>query len=246
MAKVSMFNVKVDVNEIEALADRLGAIDAQGLSHVIVDTLNQVGEETFVLARRRMTAQINLSEEYVGSRMVFNKATTSGRVPSAEIIAKGQNTFLTGLGHYGALQESREARWSMEDGKAKGYNIGPWPKWEERKGDPGRGIDSGEKQAGVSVEVTRGSRKMMGNAFTIPGKKHSDGSPVVFVGKGVPGKGVMDRKRRESRQAVRALYGPSVYQLFRAAASDLSDDVTDNLEQAIVAGVEYEITKAFK
>lgn len=242
MAK--LFEVKLNVSEIEALRDRLGQIDPASFGTDIVQALNAVTRETYELARRTMISTINLDDPYVRSRMQVREATPAK--PSAEIVAFGDRKMMTGLGHYGALQLGQSARWDEEDGIAKGYKIGPWPLWEPRKGDSGRGLDSGEKQAGFQVEVKRGSQKRMPGAFTIPGKVHSDGSPVLFLGTGRPGQGKMDRKRKESRQGVTALHGPSVYQLFSTAARTIADETADNLEAAIIAAAERELEKVIR
>lgn len=238
------FDIKLDMSEIEALQGRLGAIRAEDLGRAVVETINRITNETYELARGRMIKTINLDDAYVRSRMQVREA--SAGKPIAEIVAQGGNPFLTGLGHYGALQEVKASKWDKEDGLERGRKIGPWPKWEDRKGDADRGIDAGDKQAGFSVAVTRGSRKTMRSVFTIPGKKHNDGSPVLFVGTGVGGSGKMDRNRKQSRQGVKALHGPSVYQLFKTVGAAIRDDVGDELERAIVDRVEEELRKAIE
>lgn len=239
MAK--LFEIKLNVSEIEALQKRLGDIDPKSLGADIVETLNRVTRSTYDLARNTMISVINLDDPYLRSRMAVREATPSK--PQAEIVAYGDKKMTTGLGHYGALQDVQSARWSEEDGIDRGYKIGAWPNWEPRLGDSGRGIDSGDKQAGFRVEVKRGSQKKMPGAFTIPGKEHSDGSPVLFFGTGRPGQGKMDRKRKQSRQGVEALYGPSVYQLFSTAARNIADQVADDLEAAIIEAAERELAK---
>jgi hypothetical protein len=234
----NLIEIKIDTSQIEALQSRLSEIDPAKLGETLVTTLNQVASETYDLARNSITAGINLQDGYIRDRIQLEKATRNR--PVAEIVAPAEKKLMTGLGHYGAMVLEQGTRWSTEDGIERRYKIGPWPYWEPRKGDPGRGFDEGEKARGVSVEVRRGSRKEMRGVFTIPGKEHDDGSPVLFIGTGRPGKGVMDRKRKESRQGVEALYGPSVYQLFRFTANKIAAEVTDNLEQAVIEAAERE------
>lgn len=242
MAKT--FSIKLNVSEIEALSDRMGDIDPDAFGADIVQALNVVTRETYEIARRAMIETINLDDPYVRSRMRVREATPGK--PQAEIVAFGDRKMMTGLGHYGALQLGQNARWDEQDGIDKGYKIGPWPKWEPRRGDSGRGLDSGEKQAGFQVEVKRGAQKKMPGAFTIPGKTHTDGSPVLFFGTGAPGRGIMDRKRKESRQGVTALHGPSVYQLFSTAARNIEDSTAESLQAAIIAAAEREIQKVIR
>lgn len=239
-----LFSININVSEIEALRDRLGDLDPAAFGYEIVSTLNRVTSETYDLARTRMIAGINLDDQYVQSRMQVRPATNAK--PIAEIVALGDRKMMTGLGHYGALQLGRDTRWETEDGPSMGYKIGPWPRWEPRRGDPGRNLSAGEKQDGFQVEVKRGNQKRMPRAFTIPGKQHSDGSPVLFYGTGKPGRGKMDRNRKQSRQGVESLYGPSVYQLFRYTADRIYEGVTDNLEASIVEAAERELQRAIK
>lgn len=239
-----IFQIKLNLSEIEALRDKLGKVDPASLGTDVVQALNEVTLRTYDLARRTMIATINLDDPYVQSRMQVREATPGK--PTAEIVAFGDRKMMTGLGHYGALQLGQNARWDEEDGIAKGFKIGPWPLWEPRKGDMGRGLDRGEKQAGFQVEVKRGSQKRMPGAFTIPGKTHSDGSPVLFLGTGRPGMGKLDRNRKQSRQGVTALHGPSVYQLFATAARTIAEETADNLEAAIIAAAERELEKVMK
>ena len=247
MARQRIFDVKVDVGQIEALKERLGRVDPAELGKALVETLNEVTEKTYALSRKHIMASVNLDDPYIQSRIEVKLATSSA--PKAEIVATGEGKMTTGLGHYGPYQLSQGVNWTNSRIQAMGRKIGPWPAWELRTGDSGRGIGIGEKQAGLTVSVKPGSRKKVkGQIFTIPGIDHVDGSPVMFRGTGEAGGGrsKMDRGRKAPRQKAEALYGPSVYQLFATAAKEIYSDVGDDLERAILERAEKEILKVLE
>lgn len=244
MARQRVFDVKIDVSQIEALKERLGQVDPAELGRVLVETLNDVTNQTYALSRKHIMASVNLTDSYIQSRVEVKPATSVS--PKAEIVATGEGKMTTGLGHYGPYQLKQGVNWTNSRIQQMGKKIGPWPNWELREGDSGRGIGAGEKQAGVTVSVKPGSRKKVkGAVFTIPGIDHIDGSPVLFRNDGEPGTGKskMDRGRSKPRDKAQALYGPSVYQLFATAAKDIYSDVADNLERAIIERAEEEIQK---
>ncbi|MEN9317356.1 MAG: hypothetical protein RIS35_3749 [Pseudomonadota bacterium] len=233
MARRNLFAIKVDATAVNELAQRLGEISSESLGERLVDTVNEVAKSAYELSRDTITADMNLTDSYIRRRMELREATKAR--PTAEIIASGARVDITGLGHYGALQLSKTARWSESDGAERGIAVGPWPLWEPRRGDPARRIGPGEKAAGIRVEVRRGNAKPIRRAFTIPGIVHtSDGSPVVFEGTGAPGRLKEGEKRKTPRQGVQALYGPSVYQLFRVAAGRIEDRVSGELRDAVL------------
>lgn len=247
MARQRIFDVKIDVAQIEALKDRLGQIDPSELGKALVETLNEVTEQTYDLSRKHILSSVNLDDPYIRSRIEVKPATSVS--PKAEIVATGEGKMTTGLGHYGPYQLRQGVNWTNSRIQAMGKKIGPWPNWELREGDSGRGISAGEKQAGVTVSVKPGSRKKVkGQVFTIPGIDHIDGSPVLFRGTGETGGGrsKMDRGRKAPRQKAEALYGPSVYQLFATAAKEIYSDVADNLERAVLERAEKEILKVLE
>lgn len=238
MARKNLTAISVDVSQLEGLGGRLSALDPNKLGESLVETLNSVANDAYKMSRDVILGGINIREDYFNRKMEVKAATLAD--PKAVIKAEGDRG--TGLAQFDALGKTKRVNWTNDAIEALGYKFGKWPAWTMRTGDPGRGIEEDYKQAGFTVEVTRGSRKAMPGVFEIPGIEHSDGTPVLFKGTGSPGKGKMSG-RKTPRQGVEALYGPSVYQLFRTAADQIGPWVADDLSKAVADRVELEIEK---
>jgi hypothetical protein len=224
----SKFAIKIEMGQVEALGQKLANVSAERIGDVVVASLNEVVHETYDLARQKMTAGINLKDQYVQRQMSVEEATKSR--PVAEITAKG---VVTGISHYGAMQDPQKVSYTNEYILQKFGKFSKWPGWPERTGAPSKGIPVGQKVGKMSARVGSAT-KSIGKKFVIPKLKDTEGNSMVFRGLGKPGRGVMDRNRKQSRQAVERVLGPSVYQLFRFAAEELQGEVADNLEQRLV------------
>lgn len=218
MARQNSFSLKIDIDPLTQLGDRLADLTPAELGRFVVDAINETTDNAYDLGRKRMLRGINLTDDYVQRKMKVDHATA--KKPTATITAFGGRGFLTGLSHYGAMQETKAVNWTNARILERQKRFGPWPGWTKRTGSAALGIAVDTKAAGRSVEVVKGRRKKIGPAFSIPGKKDADGNLVVF--------------RRDSSGKTQALSGPSVYQLFRVAAGDIQGEVTDNLEQAVI------------
>lgn len=97
------------------------------------------------------------------------------------------------------------------------------------KGDARLGIPPGQKAAGVSVEVRRGQRKNMRGAFLMP-LLNGNGFGVFLK----TGPGKKDYKH---------LYGPSVYQLFKATLERMHADIQQDLFGEVSTSLDSEIEK---
>lgn len=213
--------IKFDVSQIDGLGERLAKFGPEFVSAMVVDPINEAAESAYTLGRRTiLLTGINLTDDYLQRRMVVEKATD--KKPAASITALGGRAYTTQLSHYGAMQSTEDVRWNNSWILENVGGFAPWPGWTERVGDPGRGIAAEQKAAGVSVEVFKGKRKTIRGAITIPGKKDTEGNPLVF------------RRYPIARKKVDTLQGPAVYQLFRAAIPRIEDEVTDDLEQRVV------------
>lgn len=215
------FSIKIDVDQLAALANRLGTITPEKLGEFVTVALNQTADSAYELGRKRMLNGINLTDEYVKRKMKVEHATS--KKPIASITAFGSRGFLTNLSHYGAMQTSKRVRWTNQAIVSSGIEFGPWPGWTRRTGNERLGIPVDYKAAGVQVQVVKGRAKTIKSAFGIPGKKDAEGNQVVF--------------RREG-DSVKALSGPSVYQLFRTAAGQIEGQVAADLEQAVINAAE--------
>jgi hypothetical protein len=229
MARLGIFNVKLDASQIEELADSLGQFDADALGQRLVETVNDVADRTYDLARRSILSGINLDRDYLESR--FEVVHATGKKPVAEIVTpvRGKSAF-SNLSRYGAVRFMQPVKHP-----------------ERAQGDPGRKFPVGQKAGVMAAEVTRGDVKSVGKKFVIPSIKDRSGNPIVFRGLGVPGtpKNPRDKGRRKTpRQAIEPVLGPSVYQLFRFTAGQIQERVMDDLESAVVEMARKEFEKA--
>lgn len=220
MARQSAFSVKIDVTALKGLAGKLAGVTPERMGQTVVAVLNESVDSAYELGRKRILRGINLTDEYVQRKMRVEHATSDH--PEAAIVAPGSKGFLTGLSHYGSMQETKPVNWTNARIQALGHTFADWPGWTKRTGDPLRGIAPDRKAAGRSVEVVKGRRKTITPAFTM-NKRDSDGNPIVF---------------RRTGGSIEALYGPSVYQLFRAAIPEIQGQVADDLQQNLYAAAE--------
>jgi len=212
----SAFKVEIDISRIERLGEALGGIDSGSLGEASMRAVNAVADETYDLARPRMLATINLTDTYVRDRMTVNHATNPNNV-SASIVASGDKSSMTILARYGARQLVQPVK---HPARSRGDQL------------YSRNIAPGMKAAGISVEVTRGGRKPITNAFFMP--LRNAGTVGLFTREG------------DGKKAYLHRYGPSVYQLFRTTARNMIDEVTDNLENTLVEEVNNHMKAVLK
>lgn len=215
------FKVTLDVSAVERLAGKLDGINGTSLGLATRRAVNVTADSIYELARPRMIAGVNLTDEYVKSRMEVRHATPSGRA-EAVIMAVGSKPNLTQLVNYGAAQQVKRVSYTNASILASGKKFGKWPGWTKRTGDKLRGIAADDKQAGVSVSVTKGSSKLLEHGFLVS-LNNGNGLGLATRSKGAKG---------EKNYKIR--YGPSVYQLFRHVATGLLDEAQDELEANLV------------
>ena len=208
--------IKFDTSDVARLGQTLGDITGAGLAVATVTALNAVVDRTYDLARDRITTGINLSDEYLRRRMSVERATASK--PVASITASGARNDMTVLGRF-------NARPNIEPNSAPG----------KRKGFRALGIQPGAKQQGVTVEVRRGAEASVDRGFLMPLNKGTESGGNGF--------GVFARTK-DGR--LRHRYGPSVYQLFSYQIPRITDEVTDDLEETLLAQVDEQMQRAFE
>lgn len=207
--------IEIDFRALEGIADGFGRLGGERMANIGVDAVNQVGASTEQKFRERIAATINLSDAYLRGRMQFIPAQPNAAVAEAIIRAPYRHTPLS---RYDPAQL-----------------VQPVKRPDRAKGDPARGIPKGRKPAGMTVEVTRGSRKTFANAFTIPTRpklRDSDGNPLLFT------------RKADGKLEVR--YGPSVYQLVRVQIDRTEDEVGIDLELAVLAEAERAVEGIFQ
>ena len=212
------YALKIDATQVQKLGERLAQASGEEIGKASVTALNDVLDRTYALARDKMIAGINLDDQYLRRRMSVSHATPAK--PVASITASGARNAVTVLGRY----------------DAKPVIV------TNNKGRPGKGnkrlaIPSGQKQGGVTVEVTRGnvSDGFVPRGFLLPLNRGTEA--------GGNGMGVFARTKDGK---LRHRYGPSVYQLFAYQVEHILNDVTDDLEDTLAKQVELAMQKAIE
>jgi len=231
--------IEFALRDLEKFGLDLNKLSPEELGATMVVELNRVGKDAYELSRKTILRGVGLTDAYVSRKMDTVEATK--QIPTFQIVAARKKGFETGLGHYGAMPLTKRVRWPDP---IEGMKIGPYPwgMYTPRKDD--------EKPAGASVEVVRGSRKNLLNAFSIPGKVDSEGSPILFVGRGGRSGSKVENTDRQGRkvgrQKIRRLLGPAVYQLFRTTIPLVRDEIEQDLEAAVVRAAEEYMNEAFQ
>lgn len=142
------FSMKVEFEGATKLADRFDALANKVLLRLsAADVVNEVATRFQALAKKEMNAGLNLSDEYIASRMRLQPATPGGAgAVRAEVEARGD---LTVMSHFPYAQLSQPNR------RPGG------------KGDAKRGIAPGRKQAGVATEIRVGGAVAVDHWFTM-------------------------------------------------------------------------------
>ena len=212
------YALKIDASQVVKLGERLAQASGEEIGRASVTALNEVVDRTYELARDKMIAGINLTDDYLRRRMTLQHATPGK--PVASITASGARNATTVLGRYDAKPV-----------------IVTNNKGRPGKGNKALGIPPGQKQAGVTVEVTRGqtSDGFVPRGFLLPLNRGTEA--------GGNGMGVFARSRDGK---LRHRYGPSVYQLFAYQVERIVNDVTDDLEDTLAEQVDLALQKAIE
>lgn len=212
------YALKIDATQVVKLGERLAQASGEEIGLASVTALNEVVDRTYELARDKMIAGINLTDDYLRRRMTLQHATPGK--PVASITASGARNATTVLGRYDAKPV-----------------IVVNNKGRPGKGNKALGIPPGQKQAGVTVEVTRGqiSDGFVPRGFLLPLNRGTE--------TGGNGMGVFARSRDGK---LRHRYGPSVYQLFAYQVERIVNDVTDDLEDTLAEQVDLALQKAIE
>ena len=212
------YALKIDAAQVVKLGERLAQVSGEEIGRASVTALNEVVDRTYELARDKMIAGINLTDDYLRRRMTLQHATPGK--PVASITASGARNATTVLGRYDAKPV-----------------IVANNKGRPGKGNKALGIPPGQKQAGVTVEVTRGqiSDGFVPRGFLLPLNRGTEA--------GGNGMGVFARTKDGK---LRHRYGPSVYQLFAYQVERIVNEVTDDLEDTLAEQVDLALQKAIE
>lgn len=243
--------VVVDTSDLQAVADRIERIDARLLGAASLRGVNSTATYVRGESIRRILSGVNLTQGYVEDRLDVEPAT-SPFSPEAVIVAprrggkRRPGTRPVNLIQYAAVQKTTPVRfgnnlasgktWTMRDGR-KAAQLLRNPRKPDAKlpfilrtGAPALSIPVGMKQDGVSVEVLKGGRKDLGNAFI---QRMPNGQTLVMENIGPGGK--------NNKGRIRALYSLTVWQMFRRqipavlplVRERLLQDVGDEVVKAI-------------
>lgn len=125
------FTIKTDGDELIRLAGKTSALPEQ-IASVLVSSVNVVATAEFARDKDKIVEQVNLSRQYVDSKMKIDLAETK---PSATITAAGRGVLLA---NFGAKQITKSAS-------------------SRAKGTPSLGIPKGYRSAGIHVKVKAAS-----------------------------------------------------------------------------------------
>lgn len=220
--------ITVDASKLPGMAALFDKLAPEELGKRMAGAINAVTEQTYDLARENITSMVGLTDNYIRRKMEVKYATA--QLPQATIRADGtRKDAHTNLSEYGAMTSSTDVNWSNERIAAMGVKFGKWPGWVRRTGNKGIGVAVGKKATGTSVEVKRGARKRITSKPGFQVGKFKDGSKNAMV---------FERIGKGKNSKIKAMYGPSVYQLFRTASGNIQEQVSDNLYDAVseVAG----------
>lgn len=146
MARLTAITIGVD--QIRDLAADLGGATPAEFARATVLALNETVDKTYDLARDRITADLNLSDEYLRRRMRVEHATVGK--PQATITASGTRSDMTRLARFDAQMVITPR---TTGGRSRNRGV--------------LGVPQGSKQNGVSVTVRRGSEKTLDSGFML-------------------------------------------------------------------------------
>lgn len=215
MSKARTLALNIDTRELDTLRDRLGEMTGEEIGRVTVTALNGVVDRAYELARERMIAGINLSDDYLRRRMRVEHAT-KGK-PVASITASGARNDMTVLGRFDAKPRAVPTKTQRPDGPRRVP------------------VQPGQKQAGVTVSVTKGNTDFIERGFMLPLKRGTEAGGNGF--------GVFARSRDGT---LKHRYGPSVYQLFAYQAQTVSYAAEEDLEETLIEQVTEVLQKAIE
>lgn len=208
--------------------------------------VNVVATETRAETAREITSQINLSSRYVDAKVEFRQDATPER-PQAVIEIADEPVMLS---NFGAEQMTVSNVWDESKYAAKFGSLhatarlpnGVEAPWIPRTGDSTRGIQKGQKQAGLRIRVSAsGGGSEFKHLFLQPIKSGLS----VFGGQGLNGRmGTFSRPKGGGKPT--AKYGPSPYQAAGSVWRDAEAHIADRLEMEVATLVSFEFSKEIK
>ena len=239
--------VSIETTGLQRVVDNMTRITPQSIGALALSSVNKVAQRGYDESVKRMLSRYNLTEDYIRDRMLVEPANEARR-PEAVIVALrsgGRRPGIrpTNLRTYAVAQIKKPVRWPNSTPQIAKNQWGKNPrkaggflKWKKRTGAPHLGIEVGQKQAGIRVEVKRGSQKELPNAFYAAGRRGTvAGGQGLLVFERVPG--------ASGKGKLRALYSQSVWQMFRRISAEIIPIVRDDLERTVADDVLAEVAQ---
>lgn len=230
--------ISIDTSDLIDQVKVLEKIDADALTQARVDTVNIVTLMVREKAIKQTHAELNLSMDYIESRLQRDEARGVAR---ARVVAPWQGATLQ---RFGISQTTQKVKFtnadilrltgaaSFDDGFVKGPKTRlPGGKmsdvWSERTGDKSRNIAANQKAAGIAVDVNRKGQKTIQGSFTMP--LQNDNGLGVFV-------------RKNGK--IKHRYGPSVYQVFRRYINTNEKEIMQTMQDEFMVRLDGVIERA--
>lgn len=243
-------SVVIDVTSIESLKDRILTVDTESIGKASLRAVNIVAERGFNESRKVMLRSVNLTDQYVKDRMELVPANDA-RAPTASIIAfrpggeRKPGTRPVNLRQYAPLQVAQAVRWPNSTPQIEQQKWGKnprasdkWLKWKPRVGTTQKGafnLPVGQKQAGISVEVLKGTRKTISYAFVASARAGKvNGAQGLLVFK-------RDKDDHKGKGKLIPIYSLSVWQMFRSSTAQVIPLIADDLQKTATDEVVSEI-----
>jgi hypothetical protein len=209
------FSITLDLDALDEVSKGLDQLTPAQLGKLQVSTVNETMDYAYDTTRQGMIDRVNLPETYIDGKVQREPAQPGGRA-RASLFVNNQLTILTRFPGYKVLM--------------KPINDPSYVERYGRKGDRRFGIPVGLKQAGVQVNVLRGSSKVFEHGFLM---KLKNGN----------GYGLFARPKDGGKPKHR--YGPAIYSLFREQLDRKTENITDHMVEHYSAAIDIEINRVF-
>lgn len=234
--------ISVDTTELLTLAADLGNA-AEVFGRGASTAVNRVADAARTETVFQISSQVNLEKPYVDGKVeLATKATV--QKPQAMLEISDEPVSLS---RFGAQQQTKSNVWTAAKYAATFGSLaapvhlpsGKTAQWIPRRGDSSRGIQQGQKAAGIRLRVSNGmsgkGNQLMNHLFLMPtlsGKTHA-GKWGAFV-------------HMRGSEKIKHLYGPSPYQVARGVWRDMEKELTNTLQSEVMTETTNEIDKALK
>lgn len=242
---MASIDLTINVDEVIDAATRIKRVESALVGTTAVSTINKVLPRTYDSAAKKMLSGINLPRSDLDDQMSIEKASNPLK-PQGAIVARRKTRRPNTMRRYLVGMILAQNTWSqgfvMSQVVKRARNpIPPGTAslpWKIRVGDKRRGIPAGQKARGIEVEVVKGRVKRAENWFLLPTK---NGLLPARVRRNAE-----KRWGRKGKANYEVIYGPSVWQLFKAQIPGLREGVLADLRKTLDEDIRDEFLKALR